>query len=220
MKYFYRPSQSGHGTISPTPPSAGQRYRLHPHVMPKPVKWRPTMPQITIPKIPSRYFIWAFLIISAGCALWWGGNKAKELISHRQYQRQQAAVAQAQAAEESIKNEVKSQAKDAISAVRAGQNYLQNNDLQKAEAAFEIAIQYDSNWRDALVALADTQLQLEEYDAANTTLQKATEIDPLYPTTQQLFSVLYAKTDKPDAAKIASQKATYFAEKLGIALGG
>ena len=222
MKYFYRPSSSGHGTISPTPPSAGQRYRLHPNILPKPARrqWHFTLPQINMPHITARAVLLTIAIIAAAGALWWGGGAIKNSIENHKQIRQQAAVAQEKAEHDSINNEVKGLAKNAFDAAKLGKDYMQKNDLQKAEAAFNLALTFEPNWRDGLVALASVQLQQREYDAAAYSLNKAMMIDPLYPTTQQLLSILYAKTGKPDAAQIASQKATYFAEKLGIALGG
>lgn len=215
MKYIYRPNPSGGGRIGHT-----KGYTYHRRLMPtSPGKlrlaWR--MPSLEIP--------WRFIGIIVICviglsALGLGGYKLKNWAVARRNAKEAVALAQAEKEEASAKENIKNQAKNAHEAVKLGQTKQKEGNLKEAEAAYEVALGYEPNWRDAILCLGQVYLLQNKFDLADKTLTHALSLDPIYPTTHNLLSILYEKTNRAEQANSELKKADDLAKKMNLEIGG
>jgi len=135
----------------------------------------------------------------------------------------QKVTAQKQAEEaenaKRIKN-LKSKVQNGTDAIKLGREKQDEGSLKEAEVAYQLALQYQPNWRDAYLSLGQVQMALRNYTGAELSLNRALTIDPTYPTTQTLLSTLYQKTNRKDASNLAQTKAQDLAKRQNLEIGG
>lgn len=215
MKYIYRPNPTGGGRIGHT-----KGFTYHRRLLPtSPGKMRLALmlPQY---EIPWRYITIVFVCVVALSALGFGGYKLKNWMVARRDAKEAATLAQAEQEKSSIKNDIKNQAKNGKQAIELGQANQKEGKLLEAEAAYEVALEYTPNWRDAYLSLGQIYLVQNKFEQAETALSHALALDPIYPTTHNLLSVLYEKTDRAESANTELKKADDLAKKMGLEIGG
>lgn len=117
---------------------------------------------------------------------------------------------------ENIKNEVSSTSADAYSLVTSSQQYLQSKDVERAEAAAEMATVKDPKWRDAFINLGQVYLATNKFDKAKASFDQALKIDPLSGQAHYLMSLAEQELKNTEAAKAAFAKAKQFGFQTDI----
>ena len=215
MDYLYRPQQNGMKKIQPV-----KRLAYHNRINPRSpgkIKLAWQMPQFEIPW-RSITIIGASLAF-VGC-LWFGGNMVRNWMSARRSASEAQSLAQSQANEAWLRENLKSQISNARDAIRIGQERQKEGKIDEAIAAYNIALEYEPNWRDAYLCLGQAYLIERDYSGAETALSHALSIDPIYPTTHNLLAILYEKTDRAQAAQSENEKADKLANDMGLEIGG
>lgn len=215
MDYVYRPSQSGNGTLKPmrdVRPLRGSNFS-------SPGKMRLTW-QMPKYQIPTRLIVITFVSLLAIGSLVWGGTKAQQWIVARQQTKKANELAQQEADWQTTRDSIAGQVNSAQEAVGFGQQKQSEGDMKQAVAAYELAVQYEPNWRDALLCLGQAYLAIQEYDKAEVALGHALNLDPINPTTHNLLASLYQKTNRAEAANTELKKADQLATETGQQIGG
>ncbi len=209
MDYVYRP-KNFKGTSTPT-----TRYILGANTRSR----RPIihMQKYRIPwRSLSLILVGAILLGGIGV----GGYNVRNYMLDKNDQKMQAQR-QAEEAENAKRiSELKSKIQNGTDAMKLGRQKQEEGSLKEAEVAYTLALQYQPNWRDAYLSLGQVQIALKEYSSAELSLDRAQAIDPVYPTTQTLLSVLYQKTGRKQQATTAENKAQELAKRLGLEIGG
>jgi len=215
MKYVYRPNPTGGGRIGHT-----KGFTYHRRLLPKsPGKMRLALmlPQY---EIPWRAIFFIFLGAVAVSGMLFAGLKTKSWVNTRRQANEVAALAEAQSQLKQIKESIKNQLKTPQEATKYGQQKQNEGNLKEAQAAFEIATELQPDWRDALLCLGQVYLMQKNYDGAESVLNHALSLDPIYPTTHDLLSILYGKTGRKNESGLALKKADDLAKKMGLEIGG
>jgi len=117
---------------------------------------------------------------------------------------------------ENIKQEVASSSANAFSLVTSSQGYLKNKDVERAEAAAELAVTKDPKWRDAFVNLGQVYLATNKFDKAKTAFSSALKIDPLSGQAHYLMSLAEQELKNTESAKAEFAKAKQFGFQTDI----
>lgn len=117
---------------------------------------------------------------------------------------------------ENIKNEVNSSSADAYSLVSSSQQYLQAKDVERAEAAAEMATTKDPKWRDAFINLGQVYLATNKFEKARLAFDSALKIDPLSGQAHYLMSLAEQELKNTEAAKASFAKAKQFGFQTDI----
>lgn len=147
---------------------------------------------------------------------WMGVKKGYEYTAKKNEERQVAQVVAYNQRVESIKQEVMSSAEDAYSLVTSSQQYLKNKDVERAEAAAELAVAKDPAWRDAFVNLGQVYLATNKFDKAKVAFENALKIDPISGQAHYLLSLAEQELKNTEAAKAAFAKAKQFGFQTDI----
>lgn len=139
-----------------------------------------------------------FVLIIAGYI---GVKKGYEAIAERSRQAQATREQEYKAHLAQIKSEVAARATDAYSYAVLGQEYLKNNDVERAQAAAELATDRDPKWRDAYVNLGQIYLSSNQFEKARDTFKKALELDPTNGEIHYFLSLTYQELRNSEAAK-------------------
>ncbi|HPM27975.1 MAG TPA: tetratricopeptide repeat protein [bacterium] len=215
MDYIYRPNNKGTlGLNNRTSRARASRYV--PFGRPR-LGWRPKTPRI---QIPTRLVAMSLLCLLVLASMVWGGKQTQGWIVARKQAQEAEKLAQAQAQWETARNAIAQQAKSARDALTLGQQFQASGEAREAIAAYEIAVQIEPNWRDALLCLGQAYTAIKEYDKAETTLAHALRIDPINPTAHNLLANLYQKTNRSTLANNALKKADQLANETGQQIGG
>jgi len=161
-------------------------------------------------KVPWKMVGGIVLTFVVVIAAYIGIEKAYAVVVERQKQLQVAREQEYRERLESIKVEVASKATDAYSLVLLSQEYLKQGDAERAIAAAEIAVQYDSKWRDGYVNLGQIYLSTDRFEDSKTSFEEALAIDPTYGRCHYLLSLVYSELKNPEAAKQEFAKAKEF----------
>ena len=176
----------------------------------------PTHKGLYVPKLPRLGFLkdisWKKTIISAlvFAAIIGGYIGVKKTYEYLAWKSGQERIAQEKAYENhlaQVKSEVSSKAGDAYAFAKMSQDYLKNNDGEKAVVAAKIAVEKDPNWRDGYLNLGQIYLATNDFEKAQATLEIAKQKDPLYGQTYYLLSLAYQEVKNDAAAKQAFAKA-------------
>lgn len=168
-----------------------------------------------IPKIPWKKIPWKrvgiILAAFAMIVLAYGGvKKTYEYASAKSQEKQRAELATYQNHLQQIKDEVASQGTDAYSYAQLSQQFLKAKDADRAEAAAEVAVEKEPNWRDGYLNLGQVYLSVNKFEEAKTAFEKAVEIDPVYGEAHYYLSLAYQELRNTEAAKQEFAKAKKF----------
>ncbi len=109
-----------------------------------------------------------------------------------------------------IKTEIAGQATDATSLVTLSENYLKNKDVERAEAAANLAVEKDPAWRDAYINQGHVYLVANKFGEAKIAFEKALKIDPICGQAHYMLSLAYQELKDTGAAKQEFAKAKQF----------
>lgn len=216
MDYIYKPnSAAGQSRVKPV-----RRLPYHNRMAtnsPGKMKLAWSMPKYQIP--------WRFVSVIAICivaivGLWWGGNTAKNFFIAKRDAKVAQELAQSQAEAETIKSNIKSQVGNAQEALKYGRQKQDEGNIREAVIAYELALEYEPNWRDACLCLGQAYLMMRDYENAEKVLTHALSLDPINPTTHDLLAILYENTGRNEQANNSSQKADLLASQMGLEIGG
>ncbi|MBP6930104.1 tetratricopeptide repeat protein [Patescibacteria group bacterium] len=216
MDYIYRPNSKGTSLGLNSCTSRARASRYIPFGRPR-LGWRPKSPRV---QIPTRLVAMSLLCLLVLSGMVWGGKQTQEWIVARKQAQEAEKLAQTQAQWEEARAAISQQAKSARDALSLGQQFQANGEAREAVAAYEIAVQIEPNWRDALLCLGQAYTAIKEYDKAEETLEHALRIDPINPTTHNLLASLYQKTGRGTLASTALKKADQLASETGQQIGG
>jgi len=138
---------------------------------------------------------------------------AKKIYNYSNAKNEQARLTQVQAYQKhvaDVSREVSTQATDSFSFAALSQKYLQEKDAERAEAAANLAVLKDPNWRDGLINQGQILLSVNKFQEAKTAFEKALKIDPIYGQTHYLLSLTYQELNNNDLAKAEFAKAKQF----------
>jgi tetratricopeptide (TPR) repeat protein len=170
----------------------------------------PKIPKIPWGKIPWKrvgIILAAFAVIIGAYV---GVKKTYEYTLARSQEKQKAELQAYQNHLQQIKDEVASQGTDAYSYAELSQKFLKAKDAERAEAAAEIAVQKEPNWRDGYLNLGQVYLSINKFEEAKKAFEKAIEIDPISGTAHYYLSLAYQELRNSEAAKQEFAKAKKF----------
>lgn len=180
---------------------------------------RPQVRHLCVPKLPRLGFLkdisWKKTLISAliFAAIIGGYVGVKKTYEYLAWRAEQERIAQERLYEShlaQVKSEVASRDGGAYEFAQMSQEYLKNNEGEKAVVAAEISTEKDPDWRDGYINLGQIYLATNDFQKAKSTLEIARQKDPLYGQTYYLLSLAYQETKDDAAAKDAFAKAKAF----------
>lgn len=172
--------------------------------------------QPNLGNIPWRGILIAIGVCAVVTAGWLGVKKGYEYTAKKNEAQQVAQLNAYNQRIENIKKEVSSSSADAYSLVTASQQYLKNKDVERSEAAAELATTKDPAWRDAFVNLGQVYLATNKFDKAKSSFEQALKIDPISGQAHYLLSLAEQELKNTEAAKAAFAKAKQFGFQTDI----
>jgi len=168
-----------------------------------------------IPKIPWKKIPWKRVgIIVAAVALiigaYVGAKKTYEYASAKSQAKQQVELATYQNHLQQIKDEVAAQGEDAYSYAQLSQQFLQSKDIERAEAAGQLAVEKEPAWRDGYLNLGQIYLSANKFEEAKTAFEKAIKIDPICGEAHYYLSLACQELKDSKTAQLEFAKAKKF----------
>jgi len=179
----------------------------------------PKEPRV-LPKIPWRIIGVSAAILLVGGLGWFGVAKFQNWSSRRSAEADAARVAGDKERQAALEKSIAEQATTPIAAALLWEQKMKDGAFEEAVVAAEVALKLQPNWRDGYLMLGSAQLSAKDYPKAQTALERALALDPIYPPTHQLFATLYSATGQKEAASAETEKAISLSEKTGIQIGG
>ena len=205
MSYYYRPNNKGVSKVRRPTPYAPRHTPRTPRALPK-VQWR----LVGI----------GFGILVLATLGWFGITKFQNWSSRRSAEADAARVAAGNERRAALEKSIAEQATTPIAAALLWEQKMKDGATEEAVVAAEVALKLQPNWRDGFLMLGSAQLSAKDYTKAQTALDRALDLDPIYPPTHQLFATLYSATGQKVAASQETEKAISLSEKTGIQIGG
>ena len=169
-----------------------------------------TLPSIRLPKIPWKPTIGVVLVCAVVVGGWAGVKRVYETRVAMAEIARQERLEQYQNHLQEIRSQVAAEGTDAYSFAKLSQKYLKEGDGERAEAAAQMAVEKDENWRDGHLNLGQVYLALEKFEDARGALEGALEIDPLCGHAHYMLSLVHQELNQSDEAKEAFAKAKAF----------
>jgi len=160
-------------------------------------------------KISWRPIILSVVFLAFAFGAYFGVKKSFDHVAMRRQVAKQQALAQEQERIDTVKDGVKSMAKDAYGYAELSQKMLNDNEVDKSVIAAEYAVAMDPNWRDGYLNLAQIYLSVKRPADAQIILEKSLKIDPNYGLTHYLLSESYKdqKNNDMSCKELAKAKA-------------
>jgi len=167
-------------------------------------------------KIPFK----AIAISAVAIALCLGGyigiKKTYERIAYNRNQKALQAQKDYEARLATIKDEVAKKNLSGPDYVLLSQNYLEQGDGERAEAAAELGANSDKAWRDGYVNLARIYMSINKFNEAKGAIASAVAIDPICGNCHYLAYLANQELNNSDEAKIELAKAKKFGFDMEI----